>query len=500
MQNPAEFQPSRAIPTSPPEPLPQGGRELYIQGLLALRSGDADAAVELLITALRRQPSHQGMHRNLVRALIAAGRFQQALMQADACLAAAPDDAELHFARGTALNAMGETVRACVALTRAAALQPNHAPSWLNLANARADLDDLEAAEDLCRRAIRLDPALTEAHASLGFILTMRGQLPAAIKACETAIRLSSDFTQAHWNLAIAALLSGDLVRGFAEYEWRKRHLPYRNDFPPLPGPQWDGSAPVGRTILVRAEQGFGDMIQFARYLPLIHDAGGVPILVCAATMAPLIQSMPGVRVLSHRDPLPSYDAWIDQMSLPFVFGATLDTLPGVPGYLRAYAPRVEAWRAHLPAGKKVGLVLAGNSLHQNDRRRSIPQDLVFPLLELPEITFINLHHGASAAGLGLPDLSARLVDYAETAAMIENLDLVVTVDTSVAHLAGALGKPAWVLLPAAPDWRWLLGRSDCPWYASLRLLRQQQPGDWSGVLAQVMRELPTFLQSIPAV
>jgi hypothetical protein len=241
-------------------------------------------------------------------------------------------------------------------------------------------------------------------------------------------------------------------------------------------------------------------MIQFARYLPLIRDAGGAPNLMCAAAMAPLIRSMPGVRVLSRGDPLPLYDAWIDQMSLPAVFGAALDTLPGAQGYLWADAPRVEAWRTYLPAGKKVGLALAGNPLHQNDRRRSIPLNLVLPLPKFPGITFINLHHGAAAAELGLPDFSARLTDFAETAAMLENLDLVVTVDTAVAHLAGALGKPAWVLLPAAPDWRWLLGRSDSPWYASLRLLRQQRPGDWAGVIAHVMRDLPVFLRSIPTV
>ncbi len=479
---------------------PEDGRGLYIQGLHALRSADFDAAINHFIAALRRQPTHQGMRRNLVRALMAAGRFRQALLQADACLAAAPDDAELHFARGSALNGLGEPARACAALMRAAALRPDHAPTCLNLANAQADLDDMAAAEDLCRRAIRLDPNLPEAHASLGFILTARGQVTAAIEACETAIKLSPDFTQAHWNLAIAALLSGDLPRGFAAYEWRKRHLPYRSDFPDLAGPQWDGSDPAGRTILVRAEQGAGDVIQFARFLPAIRDAGGAAILLCPSTIAPLIRSISGIGVVAIQDPLPHYDAWIDLMSLPHVFGTTLDTLPGASGYLRADAERVAAWRARLPVGRNVGVALAGNPAHPNDRRRSIPPCLVFPLPEMPGITFINLHHGASARGLGVPDLSAQLTDYAETAALLENLDLIVTVDTSIAHLAGALGKPAWVLLPAAPDWRWLLGRADSPWYTSLRLLRQQRAGDWTDVLAQVMRALPDALRSALAV
>ena len=496
MHSPEAIAPPRAVKPSPLEPRPEVGRGLYIQGLLALRDGNADGAVSLLLAALRWQPSHQGMHRNLVRALVAAGRFQQALEQADAGLLAAPDEAEFHFARGTALNALGEPDKACAALTRAVALRPRHAPSLLNLANARADLDDLAAAEDLCRGAICLDPELIEAHASLGFILTARGQLTAAIAACERAIELSPRFTQAHWNLAIAALLSGDLVRGFAEYEWRKRHLLYRQDFVLLPGPQWDGSDPTGRTILVRAEQGFGDMIQFSRYLPLIREAGGIPLFLCPASMAPLIRSMPGVRVFSRGDALPRCDAWIDQMSLPRVFGATLAMLPGASGYLRADPERVAAWRTMVPGGTKVGVALAGNGSHRNDRRRSIPPALAFPLPEIPGVTFVNLHHGAAATGLGLPDLSPRLTDYAETAALVANLDLVVTVDTSIAHLSGAMGRPAWILLPAAPDWRWLLQRADSPWYASLRLLRQQRAGDWTGVLAQVMRELPGFLGS----
>ncbi|WP_428486004.1 tetratricopeptide repeat protein [Rhodopila sp.] len=469
---------------------PDDGRRLYIDGLLALRDGDADHAASLLTAALRRQPAHPGVRRNLVRALLAAGEFRQALLQADACLANAPDDGELHFARGTALNALDEPVKACAALTCAMALLPDHAPSCLNLANAWADLDDLEAAERLCRTAVRLDPALPEAYASLGYMLTARGQTTAAIEACEASIRLRPAFTQGHWNLAIAALLSGDLRRGFAAFEWRKRHGPYQRDFVSLPGCEWDGRNPAGRTILVRAEQGLGDIIQFARFLPVIRDAGGAPILVCAPAMVPLIRRMAGVRVVSSFDPLPSFDSWIDLMSLPHVLGTTLETIPGAAGYLRADPDRAAAWRARLPQGRKVGVAFAGNPAHGNDRRRSIPLDQVVPLPALPGLTFVNLQHGPAAAGLGLPDLTAHLTDYSETAALMECLDLVVSVDTSIAHLAGALGKPVWVLLAAAPDWRWLLGREDSPWYASARLLRQERPGDWRGVLAEVMRDL----------
>ncbi|HEX4365221.1 MAG TPA: tetratricopeptide repeat protein, partial [Rhodopila sp.] len=226
-------------------------RALYMRGLLALRNGDAEEAASLLTRALRWQPTHRGMRRNLVRALLAAEHYEQVLLQANAALAGMPDDGELHFARGTALNALGQHAKACAAFARAVSLRPDHAASWLNMGNASADLDDLASAETLCRTAIRLDPNLPEAHASLAHILTLLGQLPEAIEACETAIRLRPDFAQAHWNLAIAVLLGGDLPRGFAEYEWRRHHARYRVDFPDLPGPRWDGATPNGKTVLV---------------------------------------------------------------------------------------------------------------------------------------------------------------------------------------------------------------------------------------------------------
>ena len=463
---------------------------LYVRGLEALRTGDAEAAVALLTRTLRRQPGHRGMRRNLVRALLAAERFEQVSIEANAALAVTPDDAELHFARGTALNALGQPSTACAAFGRALSLRPDHAASWLNMGNASADLDDLTSAETLYRTAIRLDPCLAEAHASLGYILTLRGHAPEAIEACEAAIRLRPDFAQAHWNLAIAALLSGDLPRGFAAYEWRKRHPRYRADFPDLPGTAWDGADPGGRTILVRAEQGFGDAIQFARYLPAIRQAGGVPILLCAPSLVPLLRSLPGVQAVAAPGPLPDYDVWIDQISLPRVFGTTLDTIPTPDRYLSADPVRAEAWRIRLPNEAKIGIAMAGNPNHPADRRRSIPAELARILTDIPGVNFVNLRHGDTARGLGLPDLTPWLTDYAETAALIDTLDLVITVDTSVAHLAGALGKPVWLLVPHAPDWRWLLGRTDSPWYRSARLFRQPAPGDWTSVLVRIAEEL----------
>ena len=490
MHNPIDPATAELVPPAFGPMPPDDGRALYIEGLIALRNGDADGAAGLLTAALRRQPSHLGMRRNLVRAFIAGRRFQNALLQADACLSQEPDDAELHYARGSALTALGEPVKACAALTRAVALRPNHAASCLNLANAWADLDDLATAERLCRQAIGLDPNLAEAHASLGYILTTRGALPEAIAACRDAVGPQPGFTQGHWNLAVALLLAGDLDNGFVEFEWRRRHRPYQADFPPLPGWVWDGSSPAGKTILIRAEQGMGDTIHFARFLPPIHQEGGSVVLICPEPLRPLLGAMPGVRVIDARDPLPSYDCWADLMSLAHINGTTEATIPAAEGYLRADPALAAAWRARLPGGFKAGLALAGNPRHPNDRRRSVPPNRVLPLPDIDGVTFINLQHGPGAAALGLRDWTDYLTDFAETAALVQALDLVITVDTAVAHLAGALGKPTWLLLPAAPDWRWQLNRQDTPWYDSVRLFRQQTPNDWGPVLSDVFQSL----------
>ena len=466
----------------------------YVQGLLCLRAGQYQEAESWFGLVLTQDPRHEGAHRNLVRALLARGCFAEVILRAGHALSVLPEDAGLHYALGTALRGIGKAAEAAEMLCRAVALEPGHAAAWLNLGNACVDLDDLVTAETCCRTAIHLNPGFPEALSSLGYLLTVRGHLPEAIEACEAAIAVQSDCIQAHWNLATVALLSGDLRRGFQEYEWRKRHDRFRRDFVDLPGPVWDGGDPEGRTILVQAEQGFGDTIQFARFLPLIVALGGRVVLACDRRVAPLISSMPHVRVVSKGGPLPEYDAWIDQMSLPRAFGCTLGTIPSAGGYLAADPALLRAWRARLPLGRKVGLVWSGNPLHSNDRRRSIPTDCLTRLVEGGGAQFVSLQ--PEGALPGVMDISDGLTNYAQTAAAIAALDLVITVDTSVAHLAGAMGVPVWIMLPHAPDWRWLLGRDDTPWYRSARLFRQDKPNDWAGVIERV--EAALALKIVP--
>jgi hypothetical protein len=318
--------------------------------------------------------------------------------------------------------------------------------------------------------------------------LTAQGRLAEAITVLEAAIQASPNNVHAHWNLAAALLLASDLPRGFAEYEWRKRHDQFRRDFIELPGPIWNGSDPRGRRILIRAEQGLGDAVQFARYLMAMLQRGGTPLLACEPSLVPLLKSLACGEVVSKYDPLPRYDAWIDQMSLPHVLCTTLDTIPCPSGYLRADRTLTEAHRASLPPSRCIGLAWAGNPMHRNDRRRTPPGEAFAPLAAVPGCHVISLVPDRTLPGVALP--RRRLTDYAETAALIAALDLVITVDTSIAHVAGALRHPAWVLLPYAPDWRWLLQRNDTPWYDSIRLFRQPSPGDWHSVIASVIAAL----------
>ncbi|MFZ0016624.1 MAG: tetratricopeptide repeat protein, partial [Acetobacteraceae bacterium] len=468
---------------------PSHPQALYLLGLLLLDIGRSHEAVVSLEMAARSQPGHAGTQINLIRALLADQRPAEALTEAGLC-PRPPESVDIAFLRGTALNALGQPAEAVTVLEHAVALDPTNAAAVLNLGNACADLDRLGEAEAYYRRAIELAPKLLEAYASLGFVLTSCGRLEEAIATCESAITLRQDFAQAHWNQAVAALLAGNFELGFRKYEWRKRHDRFGRDFIDLPGPQWDASDCAGRTILVRAEQGLGDTIQFARYLPLIAARGGYPVVVCDQKLIQLLAGMPGVAIEPKTAPLPPYDCWIDQMSLPRVFATRVDSIPSADGYLGADPTRVAYWGDTLPAGSKVGIAWAGNSAHNNDRRLSLPDADLARIIATPGIVFVNLQVGSRSADSPLADISALLINFAETAALIAALDLVLTVDTAVAHVAGAIGKQTWVMLPHAPDWRWLLGRDDTPWYSSLRLFRRPAAGNWNAVTSAVATSL----------
>lgn len=423
-------------------------------------------------------------------------RERRAIDALDAAMQAcdlAPGLAEAWFVRGAAERALTRYVPAQGSLERALALEPGHAHARLALGNTLADLDDLVGAEREIRASIAADPRLPEAHASLGFVLTARGDTNGAIAACDAAIALDENFARAYWNRSTALLLRGDFARGFVDYEERRRDPLFASDFAGARGPEWDGTPLAGRRLLVVAEQGLGDAIQFARFLPLIQ--GGTVILACAPTLVPLLRGMPGVTDVVSRDAAPPlHDCFVFQMSLPRLLGTTVETVPSPRGYLRVDPARALPPPAGADGRRRVGLVWAGNPEHHNDARRSIPTAALAPLAALGGIEWVNLQRGARGPELSLmhrlPAPSARIKDFADTAALVETLDLVIAVDTSVAHLAGAMGRPVWIMLPHAPDWRWMLGRDDTPWYASARLFRQERAGDWDAVIGRVAAAL----------
>jgi hypothetical protein len=326
------------------------------------------------------------------------------------------------------------------------------------------------------------------------------GRRREALASCDRAIALKPDSPEARFNRAACHLALGDYERGWEEYEWRwqTRHAAA---LPDLPGPLWQGNA--NQTILVHAEQGFGDSLQFCRYVPMLAKRATV-VLDVPRPLVRLLSSLDcDVRIVARGDDLPPFDAWIPMLSLPRAFNTTLATVPAAVPYLRADPEQASRWRDRVAAlpGRKVGLVWAGSPLSPQpralamDRRRSMTLQQFAPLAALPGLCLISLQKGDAAtqkppAGMVLHDWTEELHDFADTAALVAAMDLVISVDTSVVHLAGALARPVWVLNRYDQCWRWLSDRTDSPWYPTARLFRQPEPGDWSSVIGEVAKAL----------
>ena len=401
-----------------------------------------------------------------------------------------PDFASAWGNLGVALRDTDRAGEAVASFREALRLQPGESGVLNNLGNALLAQQQYAEAIACFRDGLRRAPANPGIHLNLGNALRASGRVGEAIQSLRQALELQPDFAEAHWDLAFALLLQGDFTQGFQEYEWRWR----RPDFPRrrFASPLWLGEDLAGRTLLVHTEQGAGDAIQFVRFLGGLAERGARVLLECPPSLAELFESAPGApRVVPRGDALPECDFHLPLLSLPQRLGITLDTIPARTPYLRPPASRC----AVLPNGPrdtrlKVGLVWRGNPQHQNDRQRSLPLASLEPLFAVPDVAFYNLQVapgpqfvGEAASQPTLIPLEGLLRDFAGTASVVVQLDLVIAADTSVAHLAGALGRPAWVLLPFAPDWRWLLARADSPWYPTLRLFRQPAPGDWAAVV-----------------
>jgi hypothetical protein len=371
-----------------------------------------------------------------------------------------------------------------------------------DFADARNDLGTVlmlkrqtAAAAEEFAEALRLEPSHVRARNNLGIALGRLARYDEAIAAHERAIQLQPDWPVPHVNLAMLLLLKGDLPRGFAEHQWRLKLQGFGNRPPMFPQPIWDGSPLNGRRIYIHSEQGFGDILQFMRYVPLVARQGGEVIFSCPPELLRLLRQIPGLgQFATHGDPLPQFDLHCPLLSLPMIFKTTLDSIPSQVAYLSADPTLVPQWSERLnqlPPGPKIGLCWAGSTAHGADEERSIPPSALDPLGRIPSIQFISLQKSpAPPLNIPIQDWTSNLDDFADTAALVHHLDRIITVDTAVAHLAGAMGMPVDLLLPHIPDWRWLLDRPDSPWYPTMRLHRQPTPGDWHSPITQLAQNL----------
>ncbi len=466
------------------------------------RAGQLEAAAASCRQALAIDPGMPEALDNLGLVLREMGDPAAALDCHRQALARQPSVAETHNHLGCALRELGRAEEAAACFSCALDLRPDFIDARANLGIALLDLRRMAAAEACHRAALAADPSRAEVHCNLGNLLREQTLLDQAVSCYRRAIALRPDLADAHMNLGMALLARGELAEGWAEYEWRWRTKQLRGAARRLAQPQWRGEAGGGRTLLLHAEQGFGDTLQFCRYAPMAAARGWRVILEVEAPMARLLRCLPGVaEVVARGDGAPPpFDCHCPLLSAPRAFGTVLATIPGPGAYLRADPAEEAGWRARLGpgAGLKVGLAWAGNARQEApllaalDRRRSLDPALLAPLLAVPGVRFFSLQKGGPPPPPGAPvtDFMSEIADFAATAALVANLDLVISVDTAVAHLAAALGRPVWLLDRFDHCWRWLAGRRDSPWYPGLRIYRQPAPGAWDAVLAEAAGDL----------
>jgi tetratricopeptide (TPR) repeat protein len=479
---------------------PNHAEATHLLGMIAHQVGQKDIAENLIRQAIAIRPDNFGAYINLGIILAGKGELDAAIVAYRQAIAVNPNLPEGHSNLGIALNIKGQVDEAIAAHRRAIGLRPGYSEAR-NLGFALKDKGDLDEAVTAYRQAVACRPDYAEAHSDLGNALRESGRLDEAIAAYGRAVALNPSLPEAHYHLATALLAKGDFELGWREYEWRQKCKELSSQARNFTQPRWDGCSFEGRTLLIHAEQGFGDAIQFFRYLPLVVQRGGKIIVECHPELERIFQAAAGsCQVVARGQPPPNFDLHCSLLSLPQVFGATLADIPKDVPYLQPDAEETRRWQGRLADHStvmKVGLVWAGSSGHKNDRNRSIELARLAPLMQTPGVGFFSLQKGnvdtgakTSPAGMELIDWTRDLKDFADTAALIANLDLVIAVDTAVAHLAGAMGKPVWTLLPFVPDWRWLLEREDSPWYPTMRLFRQPLRGDWDSVIRRVADEL----------
>jgi Flp pilus assembly protein TadD len=423
------------------------------------------------------------------------GQMEEAIACYRHALAQRPDCAELENNLGVVLEAQGNLDGAVSAYIRALTLKPEYAEARFNLGNVEWKRGNLQAAADIYRQVLAANPTQVEALCNLGSILHDQGGFDSALDCYQHALDIQPDSAYAAWNLSLLQLLQGDFASGWRNFEARRRTKSSPRQFPQ---PLWRGQPLDGARILLHAEQGLGDTIQFLRYLPMVQATGGSVVLCLPTRLRRIARLLPGVEALvTTGDPLPPFDWQIPLMSLPLAFSTTLESIPARVPYLSIpdEAARTASRLVWPATGLRVGIVWAGSPSHAKDRFRSMNFTYLIPLLRMEGVHFFSLQMGHASRQLAdapcvVVDLAPFTSDLADTAAQMAHLDLVITVDTAIAHLAGALAVPVWTLLGYAADWRWLLNRDDSPWYPTMRLFRQPCLGNWRAVMESVRTAL----------
>ncbi|HVI50049.1 MAG TPA: tetratricopeptide repeat-containing glycosyltransferase family protein [Candidatus Sulfotelmatobacter sp.] len=476
----------------------------FMLGVALMGMNALERAHDAFEAALRADPSLAEAHLNLGNVDKLQKRPDAAAEHYRRALELRPAMAEGHLNLGTLLRDQGDYVGAEQAARRALEAMPGVVGGYLNLGNALSEQGRYAEAVEAYHRHLEQVPGDVANWVTLGANLAALGRRDEALAAHDRAVALAPDDGLQRFERSVTRLLFGDFAGGWADYECRWSKPSLKAERPNLPGREWRGEDIGGKTLFVFGEQGYGDNIQFARYLPLLVERGAKVVFCSEKTLSSLFEPMMGrgIQWYDGDGPVPPYHYYVPLLSLPHHFGTLLETIPLPAPYLTPSQARRDAWRERIAACKpgknlKVGLVWTGRPVHGNDKERSLSPDLLKPVLDQRGICFFSLQkpsrpgHMEVLQSLGrVHDLSLQLEDFADTAAALENLDLLISVDTAVAHLAGALGRPAWVLIARHPDWRWLRERDDSPWYPSLRLYRQPTKRDWPSVIARLAEDL----------
>ena len=462
--------------------------------------------------ALQLRPAYAEALNNLAALFMGQGRNAEALPLLQRLIEKAPTSPVAHYNLASVYGSLEQLAESEASYRRALDLKPDLPEAHGMLGNLYSALGRYEEAVASFRRLIDLRPTSPDGYYNLGNTFGEQGRYEEAVPWYRKALAFAPAFAKAHVNLAMVLLRQGDFEGGWAEYEWRLRLPRWLSTAPAFAQPCWQGESLAGRTILLHAEQGLGDTLQFIRLAPGVKERGGTVLLFCPAELAGLLRACAGIdRIVTASSALPAFDVQAPLLSLPAILKSTLATVPAAVPYLAADAAAVERWRRELSSYPeyKVGIIWQGNPRFSDaecrsaDRRRSIPLSQFEPVARVPGVRLFSLQKGYGTEQLaerrgqetlaerwGVVALGDRLSDFTDTAAVMKNLDLIISADTSPLHLAGALGMPVWAALPSAACWRWLLEREDTPWYPTMRLFRQSRPGNWANVFDRMAREL----------